>query len=380
MAGAAAGAAMAAILGMLAPDWALLALCAVLVPVSAFLLKRRSAFVLLPLAMFAVLVRIVLLPAALPEIRFLTNLRDSFKTNADALFLDRAAAAKGILLGDRSAMDAGETARFADSGLLHLFAVSGLHVSLLVGAFERMVRSEKQWLSLPATALFMLFICAVTSFSASVLRAAFMLLAIRLSMLRERQVDDPSVFCFAMACTLLVDPKSVASVGFQLSFAAAGGMMLLAKSFRRPFRKRFYRSRIVTALTSACAATAGLLPVQAYYFGSIAWVSIPLSILLIPTMPVILIFGFSAVLLYGFLPKIATALSYPAYGAIRFLTLVTESLDVPLLRLPQPHPLVIALYFIALLFCSRLYLKNAERPPWIGLALLLVTAVLWFVL
>jgi hypothetical protein len=59
---------------------------------------------------------------------------------------------------------------------------------------------------------------------------------------------------------------------------------------------------------------------------------------------------------------------------------VTEVLDVPLLRLPEPHPAVIALYFVALLLCSRLYLPNAKRPPWLGLALLAVSIVLWFVL
>ena len=379
MAGAALGAAMAAILGMLVPEWLLLAFCALLIPITVFLFRRRSAFFLLPLVLFLVLVRIVLLPTELPEIRFLTNLRDGLKANADALFSDRAAVAKGILLGDRSAMDAEETAQFAESGLLHLFAVSGLHVTLLVGAFDRLVRSDKRWLSLIATALFCLFFCAVTDFSASVLRAVFLLLGLKLARLRERQIDRPSALCFAMAMTLLCDPKSIASVGFQLSFAAAGGMTLLAKPLRKPFKKRFPKSRIITALTSATAAVVGLLPVQAYYFGSLAWVSIPLSVLLIPTMPVILLFGFTAVLLYGPLPHVAAGLSYPAYGAMRFLTLVTEQLDVPLLRLPQPHPMVIALYFVALLFCSRLFLPNAKRPPWLGLALLTVSVVLWFV-
>ncbi len=380
MAGAALGAAMAAILGALAPDWVLLAFCALLIPVSVLLMKRRSAFFLLPFCMFFVLLRIVLLPQALPEIRFLSNLREALRENADALFADAAPAARGILLGDRSAMDAAQKAQFTDSGLLHLFAVSGLHVMLLVGAFDRLVRSEKRWLSLAATALFLLFFCAITGFSASVLRAAFMLIGIKLTRFRDRQVDRPSVLCFAMAMTLLCDPKSIASIGFQMSFAAAGGMVLLAKSFRKPFRKRFPGSRIITALTSASAAVVGLLPVQAYYFGAVAWVSIPLSVLLIPTMPVILICGFAAVLLYGILPHAATILSYPAYGAIRLLTLVTEVLDVPLLRLPEPHPAVIALYFVALLLCSRLYLPNAKRPPWLGLALLAVSIVLWFVL
>ena len=377
MAGAALGAVMASVLALLVPDWLLLALCAALIPVSVFLFKRRSAFFLLPAVLFFVLVRAVLLPAQMPPIRFVTTLREQLCLNADALFSDRAAEARGILLGDRSMMDSALTAQYAQSGLLHMFAVSGLHVTLLVGAFSRIVRSSVRWLTLAAEALFCVFLCAVTGFSASVLRAVFMLLGVQLCRLRDRQVDRASVLCFAMACTLLLDPYSVSTAGFQMSFAAAGGMVLLAKSFRRPF-KRFGNSAIVRALTSAVAASLGLLPLQAYYFGSVAWVSIPLSILLIPTMPIILVCGFFAVFLYGFAPHIAKGLSLPAYGAMEFLTQVTARLDVPVLRLPRPHPFAIALYFAALLLCSPLNFANRRRVPWIGFAVLIASIVLWF--
>ena len=331
----------------------------------------------MPAVLFFVLVRAVLLPAQLPPIRFVTTLREQLCLNADALFSDRAAEARGILLGDRSMMDSALTAQYAQSGLLHMFAVSGLHVTLLVGAFSRIVRSSVRWLTLAAEALFCVFLCAVTGFSASVLRAVFMLLGVRLCRLRDRQVDRASVLCFAMACTLLLDPYSVSTAGFQMSFAAAGGMVLLAKAFRKPF-KRFGNSAIVRALTSAAAASLGLLPFQAYYFGSVAWVSIPLSILLIPTMPIILVCGFFAVFLYGFAPHIAKVLSLPAYGAMEFLTQITGLLDVPVLRLPRPHPLAIALYFAALLLCSPLNFSDRRRVPWIGFALLITSIVLWF--
>jgi hypothetical protein len=112
----------------------------------------------------------------------------------------------------------------------------------------------------------------------------------------------------------------------------------------------------------------------------LTWISIPLSILLIPTMPVILLCGFLSVLLYGVLPHFATILSYPAYGAIKLISLVTEPLNVPGLQLPAPHPAVIALYYAALLLCSPLFLPNRKHPRWIGLGALPVAVVLWFFL
>ncbi len=382
MAGAALGAILAAILGSLAPDWALLAVCALLIPVSAFLFHRRNAFFLLPAAAFFVLIRIVLLPASLPEQSriavFLASLRSNLLCNADTLFSDECAAARGILLGDRSLMEAAELAQYAQSGLLHLFAVSGLHVTVLVGMLGKLVRTGNKWLSFSLLALFLLFLCAVTGFSASVLRAAFVLIGIRLTGMRERKTDMPSVFCFAFAMTLLCEPSAYREVGFQLSFAAMGGMVLLGKPFRRSFPKTVQNTMIAGAVSGAMAATVGMLPIMAYYFGEVAWISIPLSILLIPTMPVILLCGFLAVLLYGVAPAVSTVLSYPAYGAIKLISTVAKNLDVPALRLPSPHPAVIVLYFLALLFCSPLFLENRKRPPWIGLAALAVSVVLWF--
>lgn len=383
MAGAALGAISAAILGSLAPDWVLLCVCAGLVPVSAFLFKRRSAFFLLPLAAFAVLIRIVLLPTELPKdgavSAFLGNLRCELLRSADALFRDEAAAARGILLGDHSAMEASERAEFARSGLLHLFAVSGLHVTVLVGMLGKLVRTESRILSFSLLSLFLLFLCAVTGFTASVLRAAFVLIGLRLTAMRERKADMPSVFCFALALTLLCEPFTYKTVGFQLSFAAMAGMTLFSRTFRKPFPKKLRGTKIVSAITGAAAATIGMLPVMAYNFGEIAWISIPLSVLLIPTMPVILLCGFLSVLLYGVMPHVSTVLSYPAYGAIKLISAAAHSLDVPALRLPQPHPAVIAIYYAALLLCSTLFLPNRKRPPWIGFGVLAVSIALWFI-
>ncbi len=383
MAGAALGAVLAAILGSYAPDWVLLAVCALLVPVSAFLFHRRSAFFLLPLFAFLVLVRIVLLPTAMPDgpaAAFLGNLRETLRANADALFRGEAAAARGMLLGDPTAMTALERSQYAKSGLIHLFAVSGLHVTLLTGMLGNLVRTDKKWLSVSLLAAFLLFFCAVTGFSASVLRAAFALIALRLCTVRERKPDMPSVFCFAMAMTLLCAPFDLFRTGFGLSFAAMGGMVLFAKTFRKPLPHAIRNTRVAVALSGAIAATVGMLPLMAYHFNELAWVSIPLSILLIPTMPVILLFGFASVMLYGVLPGFATVLSYPAYGAIRLISITAQTLDVPVLRLPAPHPAAIVLYYVALLLCSRLFLPNRNRPPWIGLGLLTGSVLLWFLI
>lgn len=382
MAWAALGAVLAASVGAFAEKWLLLALCAAMIPVTAFLFHRRNTCFLLPMFAFLVLIRMICLPMSIPEESrigaFLIRVRGGLQSTAEILFRNEAAAAKGILLGDTSGLSAAEHLRYANSGLLHIFAVSGLHVTLLSEAFGRMIRPQNRWVSVSLLAVFMLVFSAVTGFSASVLRAAFMLLAIRIARARDRQTDMPSALCFALAMTVLFEPNSMVRAGFQLSFSAAFGMIVLGRIFHKPFDNRFPSAKMPSALTASAAATVGMLPVMAYHFGGLAWIAIPLSVLLIPTMPIVLIFGFFAILLYGILPHLATLLSYPAYGAIRFLSMVTQLLDVPLMRLPKPHPIAIVLYYCALLLCSGLNYANRKRPPLLGLGMLIVSILLWF--
>lgn len=384
MAAAAVGAVLAAVGGYSVPAWFAYAACAASLLLAAYLLKRRNPMLLLPLALLLVLIRIELLPTLVPTDRgvglFLANLRSGMREAGKALFRDEAGAANGMLLGDTSGLAYWERQQFQNAGLLHLFAVSGLHVSLMVELLGNVAHTRHRALALSLVSLFLLFFCAVTDFSASVLRAAFMLLGFRITRLCERQPDPPNILCFAMTMTILCDPQSVLRAGFQLSFGAALGLILFADAMRRPFRERFPRSLILDALTASAAAIIGMLPLMAYWFGAIAWVSIPLSVLLIPTMPIILTFGFFAVLLYGMAPHIATVLSYPAYGAIKLLTMVTEALHVPQLTLPKPHPIVIVLYYVGLLFSSGLCMRKEDHPPWIGFGILALSIVLWFLI
>ena len=226
--------------------------------------------------------------------------------------------------------------------------------------------------------LIVLFLCAVTGFSASVLRAAFTLIALRLCNMRERRADMPSVVCFTFCMTLLCEPFAYSKVGFQLSFAAMAGMVLFAAPFRRRLPKKLQNTLIARAVFGAISAMIGMLPLMAFYFGELAWISIPLSVVLIPAMPILLLFGFLAVLLYGVTPHVSAILSYPAYGAVKLIAGIARNLDVPTLRLPSPHLAVMVLYYVALLFCSPLFLKNRKRPPWIGLGAVFAAIVLWF--
>lgn len=309
---------------------------------------------------------------------FLLRMRAGFHTALEELYGEQASSAKGILLGDSDALGWNKEVAYRRNGLLHLFAVSGLHISLLTGLILRFVRFRSNLLRYLLTVAFLLFYCCLTEFTPSVLRASFMVLALKYSELNFRQADAPSAFCFSAVAVLLISPYALYRIGFQLSFSAMFGILLLSPQLTKflPYPEGKVRS----ALCSAISASLGIFPLLAYYFSEIAWVSIPLSVLLIFTVPLLLGMGVLSMCIYGLAPKLAHFLSYVPNGILIYFDRVTEWLNVEALAVRPPNLISILLWYAALVFCSEQYLRNNKRPPYLGFGLGLASLLMWIVL
>ena len=190
---------------------------------------------------------------------------------------------------------------FRDSGIVYAFAIAGLHVAIVaafvVGLLSFLGVPRPVWCLALAPILF--FYTAATGMSASALRACLMAVLYFGAPLLGRQPDKLSTLAAAAVIALGVDPFQLQDVGFCLSFAVMGGLLLLypslAQLFKRALRvddaalearaanelggelpesdKRWLRWRIWilrhAAETLAVALTAWLSssPLTAYYFG-----------------------------------------------------------------------------------------------------------------
>lgn len=308
----------------------------------------------------------------------LLAVRGYFANAIDWLFEKQAGSAKGMLIGDRSDLDYQMTSAYAANGVMHLFAVSGMHVTALLTLLGLVFRSGKRWLDLLLLALIAALYSALTNFTPSVLRAAFFMLAIRAAILSDRQPDAPSAFCFSIVGVLLLNPYDLFTAGFLLSFSSMAGIVLLPDRFCALLH--LPNNRITTALFAALAAFIGSLPIQAYFFSGISWMAIPMGVALAPFMTVLMPLAFCVMLLSPVLPWTAKLLAYiPRGGFILLETVGTMKLGEKL-ALPAPHVLSVMVYYIGLLFCSDIYLPNRKRAPIPGLVLIAVSIVLWIVL
>lgn len=306
---------------------------------------------------------------------WLLAVRERLKGNLDALFLDQAGAIKGILLGDRSDLAWEQTEQFRAHGVLHLFAVSGLHVTVLAGVVLYAIQGQGHWKRILWQGVFLLFYAALTDFTPSVLRAAFTVLALQAVQYSRRKEDAPSAWLFSFGCVLLVSPYALFEIGFQLSYAAMAGILLLAPPIRK--RMPLFRGKLFSVLLSAFCAQLGILPLLAYRFTSVAWAAVPFSVLLMPFLGLLLVLSFLGMFVYVVSPALAWAITRIPYYLLEYLEFITSTPTVQAWCIPSPCALAVLLWYFGMLFCSQLYLKNSRHPPWIGMGLFGASLLLW---
>ncbi len=220
------------------------------------------------------------------------SLRRALKEKIEALFpADSAPFVKALLIGDRSGLSYAQRNALSISGIAHTVAISGMHVSILLG-LVMLLCGNRRWLSaligIPVVLLFTLMVGAVPS----VIRAAVMQILLLLAPLLRRENDPATSLGAAMLIILLPNPWAVANLSFQLSFAAMAGILLFAGKiyrrlsdffnikglFRVPIARQLV-SYVLGCLCSTFSASVFTLPLIAWQFSTVSLLS-PLTNLL----------------------------------------------------------------------------------------------------
>lgn len=195
------------------------------------------------------------------------------------------------LTGDKSLLPESDYVAMQETGLAHIFAVSGLHCAFLVTLLSLLIPpTHRRTLCAVASAV-LVFYMLLTGLSPSVARACVMQLFLLSAPLFRRGSDPLTSLAAALTVILLVNPYAVGSVSLQLSFAATLGMVLLSgrlyKSFTGWYRVRNRAVRAALSFLAAnLAATLGALvftaPLTAYYFNILSLVAPLAGLLAVP--------------------------------------------------------------------------------------------------
>jgi len=195
-----------------------------------------------------------------------------------ALSRNRAALLLGLTIGDDRALSARVREDFRASGLSHLTAVSGANVAMVLGALAALLSVLKASRRLKTGLGFaaIVFFAVITRWEPSVLRASAMAAIALGAFLFGRKSDSIHILGIVLLGLLMFDPMMLWSIGFQLSFVATAGILLL----RAPLvdRLKSIPRLLAEPLAIGLAAQAAVFPLIAVHFGKISIASVPANL------------------------------------------------------------------------------------------------------
>ncbi len=217
--------------------------------------------------------------------------RGIYKAIDDAFPDDTEGFARALLLGDSSKLSSREDEAYATSGIRHVIAVSGLHVSILCTLLYIATAEEKVSTLLFGIPMLILF-AALAGFTPSVTRSVVMqgLLMIGLSI--NQEYDPPTALGFSVLIMLAVNPLVITSVSFQLSAGCTVGILAFSGRIHRyilkntplgPAKGKSRRARMtrrfVSSISISLSATIVTTPLCALYFGKVSLVGVLTNLL-----------------------------------------------------------------------------------------------------
>ncbi len=198
---------------------------------------------------------------------------------------DNAGLLKALICGDKQGMSSELRSALSVSGLSHIAAVSGMHLSVLAGFVCALL--GKRLGSAAAVPLILLY-AGLTGFSPSVMRAAVMWLMAIGAFFARRENDSLTALCTALMVLAAANPFSLLSPSLLLSFTATLGILLFSPAVLSSLPKIKGRGiaakigRYVTQCTAvSIAASVSVLPVTAVFFTRISVLSVLSSLLVL---------------------------------------------------------------------------------------------------
>ncbi len=315
-------------------------------------------------------------------------LRQRILSLLDALFPeDTRSFVKALLLGETAGLGYQTKSALKTSGIYHIAAVSGMHVSILF-AMICVLCVNRRWLivliGLPALFLF----AAVAGFTPSIVRACIMQTLMILALLVDKEYDPPTALAAAVLVLLAVNPISITSTGLQLSAGCIAGIFLFSKRINNyflhragisPVKEKNIKAKIIRWAAGSVSMTLGsmalTIPLSAVYFGSVS-VSGILTNLLTLWLVSAIFYGIVAACVLGalWLP-LGSGLGWLISWPIRVILWVSNMIS----KIPVSAVYTSSVYIVAWLVFGyvlvTVFMKTKKKHPLILTACLLVGLV-----
>jgi competence protein ComEC len=306
-----------------------------------------------------------------------TYCRRTFSKN---LPLASAALLQALILGEKQDLDSQMTSQFQKAGVIHVLAISGLHVGFIIAfvfsalTLLRIRRPARMIVLITVLVVYM----AMIRFKTPVIRASFMAVLFMGGQLLERRTSVYNIIFASLTMILLFDPRELFQPGFQFSYMAVISIVYGYNKFitlwppaesaphSNPWR-HYIRKWIGTPFLVSLSAVLGTLPLSLYYYGLIPVYAVLVNLIVIPLTGLIVFLSLFLLLFQPLGSVFASGLGQLITALHTVLQIVVDQF----IRLPFASLLTIipGLILIVLMYAGILVLINytSFRPlVWLG--------------
>ncbi|MBN2892761.1 MAG: ComEC family competence protein [Bacteroidales bacterium] len=238
-----------------------------------------------------------------------------------------------LTLGYRDEIDKETRQMFANTGAMHILAVSGLHVGIifliLTTMLKFMDKNKKLRIIRAVIIILSLWIfAAIAGLSPSVSRSALMFSLFVIGKLLQRATSTYNIIFASAVILLFFNPLNLLSVGFQLSYAAVLSIVFFQPYIYKLFLFQKWLPDKIWALTSvSIAAQIGTMPIGLYYFHQFPNYFFLTNILVIPLASIILYLAVLLLIIATIVPFFAGFFSFLLKLSMKTLILGVNFID-----------------------------------------------------
>jgi competence protein ComEC len=268
----------------------------------------------------------------------------------------------GLLIGQRTTLPADITAALTAVGLVHIVAVSGYNLTIIVRGVSRLKLGSKYQKLIVSLSLIVGFVL-VTGFSASIVRAAIVSVLSLWAWYYGRRLKPLVLISFAAAVTALWNPFYLwGDLGWYLSFLAFFGVLVIAPLIAARFK---HQPKLLTmVLLETLSAEVMTLPLILMTFSQLSIVALVANLLVVPLVPLAMLLSAAAGVAGALVPQIAGWIALPARLLLTYmLDLVHMLSSIPSVLI---HRSINAAYMIALygLVLSLVIISYRKLPKY----------------
>lgn len=320
---------------------------------------------------------------------YVYSLRDIIiNTLYDNLPNDNAGLISGILFGTND-LDDKTLNNFRLSGVAHILAVSGLHVSTVcyitnfVLSKTKLNRKLKYFINV----IFPYFYLMLANFGVSILRACIMNTVSTTARELKKQTDLFNSICIAALISLIINPLYLYNVSFLLSYSCVLSIALFSEFISHKLKK-IKSGKIIKYIINFIGFNISvnllMIPISLYYFNNLSTLSAIANFFIVPTLTVIMFLCISALIttpIFPFIAKVLYKILNIVLIYIKTVPKILTSISFSSVNIPTPHLYLIILYYLFLMICfGYLSLKNTAHIKIIISVIICVVLIFSFTL